>query len=110
MPRGGNGYAPTRRFRQRIAEAAGVAQRGGSFPRLAARLNALFEDYPNPATGKPWTNEEAAAAITAAGTPLSAPYLSQLRTGARQNPSARHMFALARLFGVPTDYFIDDEM
>jgi transcriptional regulator with XRE-family HTH domain len=46
--------------------------------------------------------------MSAAGVTTSAAYLSQLRTGKRDNPSARHLAALARLFEVPMEYFFDE--
>lgn len=86
----------------------GVTQRGGDGPpRLADALNHLFRTVPRSSGGALWTNHDAAAAMTEAGVPTSAAYLSQLRTGKRDNLSARHLSALARLFAVPMDYFFD---
>jgi transcriptional regulator with XRE-family HTH domain len=75
-------------------------------PDLAARLNRLFATVPRPGGGS-WTNDEAAAGINETGVHLSGAYLSQLRTGKRNNPSARHLAAIARFFEVPVDYFFD---
>lgn len=36
--------------------------------------------------------------------------LWQLRTGARENPTIRHIEALARFFGVSPSYFFDEEL
>ena len=77
---------------------------------LAARLNHLFATVPAPDGRSLWTNDDAAAAIAAEGVSMSSAYLSQLRTGKRDNPSARHLAAIAGLFGVPIDYFFDDEV
>jgi hypothetical protein len=79
-------------------------------PRLADQLDHLFATVPRPDGRALWTNEDAAAAITEAGVPTSTAYLSQLRTGKRDNPSARHLAAIARLFAVPMDYFFDREL
>jgi len=76
-------------------------------PRLAAQLNHMFATVPRPSGRELWTNEDAAAAMTEAGVAISAVYLSQLRTGKRDNPSARHLAAIARLFAVPVEYFFD---
>lgn len=76
-------------------------------PHLAEQLRHLFATIPRPGGGGIWTNEEAAGAIAATGVPISAAYLSQLRTGKRVNPSALHLSAIARLFEVPMDYFFD---
>jgi hypothetical protein len=79
-------------------------------PSLAEQLQRLFATVPRPGGRDYWMNEEAAAAITAAGTAISPGYLSQLRTGKRDNPSARHLAAIARLFEVPIEYFFDPEV
>lgn len=83
-------------------------QSEGGMPRLAAQLNKLFATVPRPRGSALWTNESAAAALTGAGVTTSAAYLSQLRTGKRDNPSARHLAAIARLFEVPMEYFFDE--
>ena len=44
------------------------------------------------------------------GPKVSANYIWQLRTGARNNPSLRHIEALAEYFGVPPTYFFDDDL
>ena len=40
---------------------------------------------------------------------MSAPYLSQLRSGNRTNPSAATMAALANFFRIKPAYFTDDD-
>ena len=40
---------------------------------------------------------------------MSAPYLSQLRSGNRTNPSSTTMAALANFFRIKPAYFTDDE-
>lgn len=75
---------------------------------FADRLNYLFETV-HPAGRKPYSNPEVAAAITEAGVPISAAYLWLLRTAQRDNPTLRHIEALARFFGVPAAYFLDEE-
>jgi len=40
---------------------------------------------------------------------MSAPYLSQVRSGARTNPSEAAMTALANFFRIPPGYFTDDD-
>jgi transcriptional regulator with XRE-family HTH domain len=40
---------------------------------------------------------------------MSAPYLSQLRSGNRTNPSSATMAALANFFRIKPAYFTDDE-
>ncbi|XVQ08173.1 helix-turn-helix domain-containing protein [Spirillospora sp. CA-255316] len=75
---------------------------------LADRLNHLFATIVPPARG-PYTNQEVAAGIRDAGTDISAQYLSLLRRGERDNPTLKHLEALARFFGVPPAYFFDEE-
>ena len=44
------------------------------------------------------------------GTTCSPSYLWQLRTGAKDNPTMRHLEALACFFEVSPSYFFDDEL
>lgn len=74
---------------------------------FADRLNYLF-DTVHPAARKPFSNPEVATAITEAGEPITPQYLWLLRNGKRDNPTKRHIEALARFFGVPGAYFLDD--
>jgi transcriptional regulator with XRE-family HTH domain len=57
-----------------------------------------------------YTNDEIARGCTEAGKgTFSKTYVWQLRTGQRDNPTKRHLEALAAFFGVPVTYFFDDE-
>ena len=76
---------------------------------FADKLNALFESKPDPSRGVPWTTKAVAQGVTAAGGQLSAPYLSQLRTGRRAKVSVDVVVGLAKWFNVPVDYFVEDE-
>lgn len=74
---------------------------------LAAKVNRLFTTV-TPRGGGEYTFEEVAEAIRAKGGPtISATYLWQLRKGLRDNPTKRHLEALAGFFGVPPAYFFD---
>lgn len=76
---------------------------------LADKLNKLFRLKRTPEGGQP-SSEDAAATIREAGGPtISATYLWQLRKGIKDNPTKRHLEALARYFGVPVTYFFDGE-
>jgi transcriptional regulator with XRE-family HTH domain len=75
---------------------------------FAARLNRLFDTVYPPGRG-PHTSAEVIAALKAEGITMSAPYLSQLRSGNRTNPSAATMAALANFFRIKSAYFTDDE-
>src|SRR3989442_226310 len=58
-----------------------------------------------------YTYREVASAVSAEnGTTLSPSYVWQLRTGVKDNPSMRHIEALARFFAVRPSYFFDDEL
>ncbi|MGW0737484.1 helix-turn-helix domain-containing protein [Streptomyces sp. NPDC002851] len=89
------------------AEAASAAARRAT---LADRINHLFEVI-HPAGRKPYSNDEVAARLQEQGGPtVSGTYLWQLRTGRRDNPTKRHLEALADFFGVPAAYFFDDDV
>ncbi len=75
---------------------------------FAARLNRLFDTVYPPGRG-PHTSAEVIAALKAEGVTMSAPYLSQLRSGNRTNPSTATMAALANFFRIKSAYFTDDE-
>ncbi|GAA2052396.1 helix-turn-helix domain-containing protein [Catenulispora yoronensis] len=75
---------------------------------LADRLDRLFRTM-HPAGRAEYTYEEVAAAIRESGTMISHTYVWQLRKGMRDNPTMRHLEGLARFFGVPTSYFLDED-
>lgn len=76
---------------------------------LAEKLDSLFELFHRPGGGQ-YTHEEVAVALRERGGPtISATYVWQLRKGHRDNPTKRHLEALADFFGVPPSYFFDDE-
>ena len=76
---------------------------------LAERLDHLFRAV-HPKDRGPWTHAEVAEAINraAGGSVISATYVWQLRTGRRDNPTRRHLSALAAFFGVSPMFFFDD--
>ena len=71
------------------------------------RLNRLFAVVYPPGRG-PYRNVEVTEALAGRGYRLSAPYLSQLRSGVRSGPSARTVEMLAEFFGVRVEYFDTD--
>lgn len=77
---------------------------------LAARLDRLFSVVRPP--HKPeFSYEDVASAVREAGGPtISATYVWQLRTGVRDNPTVRHLEALASFFDVSPAYFLDDDV
>jgi transcriptional regulator with XRE-family HTH domain len=75
---------------------------------LAEKLDHLFAVV-HPRRGE-YSYEEVATAIRDRGGPtISATYLWQLRKGLRDNPTKKHLEALAGFFGVSPAYFFDDE-
>jgi transcriptional regulator with XRE-family HTH domain len=81
----------------------------GNRPRtLADKVNHLFQTV-HPAGRGPYSNDEVATAIQDRGGPsISATYIWLLRKGERDNPTLKHLEALAEFFGVPPAYFFDD--
>jgi transcriptional regulator with XRE-family HTH domain len=75
---------------------------------FSARLNRLFDTVYPPGRG-PHSSAEVIAALKSEGITMSAPYLSQLRSGNRTNPSSATMAALANFFRIKPAYFTDDD-
>ena len=86
----------------------GVAEDG--IPGLAEKLNHLFASVPAPTRSGLYSNDSAAHALEERGVTVSGVHISHLRSGRRNNPSARLLAALAELFGVPIGYFFDTTM
>ncbi|MER5183280.1 helix-turn-helix domain-containing protein [Streptomyces sp. NPDC002896] len=85
------------------------ARQEGSRATLADRLDRLFTTV-HPKGRGPYSYEEVASGIRRQGGPtISASYIWQLRTGAKDNPTKRHLEALSGFFGVKPAYFFDDE-
>ncbi|MFE3543823.1 transcriptional regulator [Nocardia sp. NPDC059177] len=76
----------------------------GAGPAFASRLNDLFARPLVPGEPAP-TSRGVARALTERGQPLSGPYLSQLRSGQRENPAPAVVAALAAYFGVHPSHF-----
>lgn len=76
---------------------------------LAEKLDYLFRVVHPRGRGE-YTYREVSEAIneSGAGVTISVSYLWQLRNGEKANPTIRHVEALARFFGVPPSYFMDD--
>lgn len=73
---------------------------------LAARLNHLFGRIPGP-DRRLYTNVAAALELARSGTPVTAVYLGELRSGKKDNPSFKLLAGIARMFGTKLDYFTD---
>ena len=76
---------------------------------LAAKLDRLFRTV-RPAGRGEYTYEEVASAIRERGVGISHTYIWQLRKGARDNPTKRHLEALAEFFGVEAAQRIDGQL
>ena len=83
---------------------------GEGLPGLAEKLNHLFATVPAPTRSGLYSNDTAARALEERGVTVSGVHISHLRSGRRDNPSARLLAALAELFGVPIGYFFDTTM
>jgi transcriptional regulator with XRE-family HTH domain len=71
---------------------------------FADKINFLFATVRPAGEDREYTNSEVAAA-----TDISGSYIGYLRKGLRDNPSIEAVRALARFFGVPTSYLVEDE-
>ncbi|HEY4020593.1 MAG TPA: helix-turn-helix domain-containing protein [Pseudonocardiaceae bacterium] len=74
---------------------------------LAERLDHLFSTVRRP-DGQEYTNEYVANSVSAKGVTISQSYIWQLRKQKKDNPTLKHLQALADFFGVPPAYFFDD--
>jgi transcriptional regulator with XRE-family HTH domain len=76
---------------------------------LARRLEHLFGTF-HPGRETPYTPDEVAEAINqaAGGKVISGVYVWQLKTGRRDNPTYKHLIALAQFFGVSPTYFFPE--
>lgn len=92
----------------RLARGDLVAETDG-LPRLAEQLTWLIDNIPD-RHGKRFTTESLRAEIGRHGQSISAVYLGYLRQGRSSNISAVLLGALAKSFGVPADFFLDEEV
>lgn len=77
-------------------------------PSLAEKIDKLFKSI-TPG-GREYTYEEVARGCSElSGGTFSKTYIWQLRTGQRDNPTKRHLEALASYFHVPVAYFFDED-
>jgi len=74
---------------------------------FADRLNHAFAMLTKPGGGE-YSNDEVATSLRRQGEQISVSYIWQLRTSKKDNPTLRHIEALAKFFGLPGGYFFDD--
>lgn len=82
---------------------------------LADKLNYLFQTF-HPGQSEPLSARHVARVITERAATrgdskyeITHSYISLLRNGERDNPTMRHLEALADFFGVPVSYFFADD-
>jgi tetratricopeptide (TPR) repeat protein/transcriptional regulator with XRE-family HTH domain len=91
------------RTRRRLPTRASTLRRRPPVPEQLDRLFATFRD---PVRNAEYTYEQVAETIARAGGPtISANYLYMLRRGVRDNPTKKHLEALAGFFRVSPGYF-----
>jgi transcriptional regulator with XRE-family HTH domain len=74
---------------------------------IAEKLDMLFKSV-HPRSQGEYSYNAVAEGIGKLGVSISHTYLWQLRTGRRDNPTITHLSAIAKFFGVPTSYFLDE--
>ena len=87
-----------------MTETSGERTRDGPLT-LADKLDRLIQ-----ANGSPSLEKVAQAILERGGPTISVSYLWLLRTGQKDNPTLRHLEAIAGYFGVPPAYFFDDDL
>lgn len=95
-----------------MAKADGATRADGTagLPLVARRLDHLFRTVHPAGRGEYSYGEVADAINSAAGRQaISKQYLWQLRTGKRAKASGTYLKLLADFFGVPVNYFIDEQ-
>jgi len=79
------------------------------YPTLAEKIDRLIKAK-RARDRRNHSYKDLAAAISGqGGSSISAAYLWQLQTGAKDNPQKKVLETLARFFGVPVTYFFDTE-
>jgi transcriptional regulator with XRE-family HTH domain len=80
-----------------------------TYPSLAEKIDRLIKAK-RAREGRTYSYKDLAAAIRAyGGGSISAAYLWQLHTGAKDNPQKKTLEMLADFFGVPVTYFFDTD-
>ncbi|WP_213451250.1 helix-turn-helix domain-containing protein [Rhizomonospora bruguierae] len=82
---------------------------GAGSSSLRKRLDKLFTSVRKP-DGTEYSTREVAEGVTEIGEPISHTYVGQLRRGEKDNPTLRHLRGLAKFFGVPVEYFTNDQV
>src|SRR5690348_18479881 len=75
-----------------------------------SRLDHLFRTFRAPDGGEYTYRQVADGIEQLVGYKTSPSYLQVLRTGVRINPSIKHLHGLCAFFGVPIEYFFDEDL
>lgn len=97
--------APVAAEEPRPRRRRGIKVRTLDTAEFAERLNRLFDAVYPPLRG-PYLGREVVHDLWRRGFTLSTPYLSQLRSGKREQPSMETIEMIADFFGVRSDYLI----
>lgn len=76
---------------------------------LPRKLEFLVDNIAQPGGRGRYTNDAICKELADLDVSVTPAYLSQLRRGQRSNPSARLINGLAQVFGVPMEYFFDND-
>ena len=89
-----------------------MPDRGPSSPgeSIAARIDHLFRIASGPDGVEPSYRQVSANILARTGVHVGVTTLHSLRTGAAADPRMSTIEAIARYFGVPVNYFFDDEV
>lgn len=90
-------------------EAASYANALPQLESLAEKIEYLFQ-HRHPGKERPYTLQEVVERARELGGPtISLGFLHALRTGKSDNPTVQHLQALAGVFNVPVEFFINDD-
>lgn len=87
----------------------GSASPHAAIPGLAANVHWLRDNIPN-SRGERYTWVQIAEQMTELGYPISFAAVTMISNGRTTAPSARTLYFLSRVFGVPMEFFLDEEI
>lgn len=77
---------------------------------LADRINWLFRNVKPEGQDREYSGRDVVSGVQSRGTELSNSHLSELRRGAKSNPTLRVLQGLAEFFEVKVAFFFDDDV
>lgn len=87
----------------------GAAGQRGTIPGLAANVHWLRDNIPD-SRGERRTWAQIAEEMTDLGQPISVAAVTMFSNGRTTAPSAMNLYYLSRVFGVPMEFFLDEEV